>query len=157
MNNQYKYLTAETFGFKINANGSSLKKKQIWTLEVLGEDGFVCLKSHLNKYLAVDQFGNVTCESDDCDAEAKFTITFTPEGFWALKNEVRGYFLGSSTDKLICSAKIPGKAEFWTPHLQARPQVNIRSVGRKRYAHLSDAQDEVQVICSNNCNLDPIF
>ncbi|KAG1669285.1 Protein singed [Nymphon striatum] len=105
LNNQHKYLTAETFGCKINANGSSLKKKQLWTLEVSSDDNTVCLRSHLNKYLAVDQFGN---------------------------NEVRKYYLGACTDKLICAAKTPGKAELWTPHLHARPQVNIRSVGRKR-------------------------
>ncbi|KAG1669284.1 Protein singed [Nymphon striatum] len=124
LNNQHKYLTAETFGCKINANGSSLKKKQLWTLEVSSDD-------------------NTT---DDCDNETKFTITYTPEGLWAFKNEVRKYYLGACTDKLICAAKTPGKAELWTPHLHARPQVNIRSVGRKRYAHLSESQEEVQEV-----------
>ena len=30
-------------------------------------------------------------------------------------------------------------------HLAARPQVNLRSVGRKRFAHLSESQEEIQV------------
>ena len=30
-------------------------------------------------------------------------------------------------------------------HLAARPQVNLLSVGRKRFAHLSDVQDEIHV------------
>lgn len=43
INGQHKYMTAETFGYKLNANGASLKKKQLWTLEPssTGESTFV--------------------------------------------------------------------------------------------------------------------
>ncbi|XP_022702733.1 protein singed-like isoform X3 [Varroa jacobsoni] len=142
-----KYLTAESFGFKVNANGVALKKKQLWTLEAYGEDEAICLRSNLGRYLAVDQFGNVTCDSEDKDIGAKFTISMTGDakGQWALKNENRGYFLGASGDQLICNTKAPSSAELWTVHLAARPQVTIKSVGRRRFARLSEAQDEIQV------------
>jgi len=32
INSRGHYLTAETFGFKINATGSALRKKQLWTV-----------------------------------------------------------------------------------------------------------------------------
>ncbi|XP_072746922.1 protein singed [Anoplolepis gracilipes] len=146
INGKFKYLTAETFGFKINANGSSLKKKQLWTLE--GSEHQVFLRSHLDRYLAVDQFGNVTCESEDSsDPGCAFQIQLASDGSgrWALKNIQRGYFLGSSQDELRCTAKAPGEAEYWLVHLAARPQVNLRSAGRKRFAHLSATQDEIHV------------
>ena len=57
----------------------------------------------------------------------------------------RGYFLGASGDNLICSAKSPSDGELWFVHLAARPQVNLRSVGRKRFARLSEEQTEIQV------------
>lgn len=79
INGKFKYLTAETFGFKINANGSSLKKKQLWTLE--GSEHQVFLRSHLDRYLAVDQFGNVTCESEDSsDPGCAFQIQLASDG-----------------------------------------------------------------------------
>ncbi|KAG8039574.1 hypothetical protein G9C98_008217 [Cotesia typhae] len=146
INGKFKYLTAETFGFKINANGSSLKKKQLWTLE--GSEHQVFLRSHLDRYLAVDQFGNVTCEAEDSsDPGCAFQIQLASDGSgrWALKNIQRGYFLGSSLDELKCQAKAPGEAEYWLVHLAARPQVNLRSAGRKRFAHLSASQDEIHV------------
>jgi len=82
INGSHKYLTAETFGFKINANGISLKKKQTWRLEpagVVGTSGgeeVILLKSHLGKYLAVDSFGNVTCDIDEPDATAAFEMAY---------------------------------------------------------------------------------
>lgn len=159
LNSKFKYLTAETFGFKINANGTSLKKKQMWTLEAFGSDGAVCLRSHLDKILAVDQYGNVTCENDEKDNGCKFHITVADDGSgrWAFRNEVRGYYLAASADKLMCTGKVPSDAEYWTVHLAARPQVNIRSVGRRRFARLSDNMDEIHVDANVPWGKDTLF
>jgi fascin 1/2 len=135
INSKFRYLTAETFGFKINANGASLKKKQIWTLEpssASGNESTIYLRSHLDKFLAVDSFGNVTCESEDRDPGSKFQISVADDGTgrWALRNVTRGYYLGASADKLTCTAKAPGDAELWHVHLAARPQVSCDHHGR---------------------------
>jgi hypothetical protein len=66
INSKFKYLSAETLGFRTNANGKALKKKQVWILEPSGDGESVVLRSHLNKYVAVDQFGNVTCDQVRC-------------------------------------------------------------------------------------------
>ncbi|XP_063240690.1 protein singed isoform X2 [Bacillus rossius redtenbacheri] len=162
INSKYRYLTAETFGFKINANGASLKKKQVWTLEPAssgGGDPAIFLRSHLDKYLAVDSFGNVACEGEEREPGCRFHISVAADGSgrWALRNEARGYFLGASADKLTCTAKAPGDAELWLVHLAARPQVNLRSVGRKRFAHLSEGLDEIHVDANVPWGEDTLF
>lgn len=88
--------------------------------------GVIYLRSHLGKYLSVDSFGNVLCETEERDAGARFQISITDDasGRWALRNESRGYFLGGTPDKLVCTAKVPGPNEYWTVHLAARPQVS---------------------------------
>jgi len=147
INSRFKYLSAETFGFKINANGKAMKKKQVWILEPYGDGDSICLRSHMHKFLAVDQFGNVTCENEEKDDTAKFEISVCDDfsGRWAFRSVSRGYFLGASSDNLVCSAKSPGDGELWYVNLAARPQVNLRSVGRKRFARLSEEQTEIQV------------
>lgn len=79
----------------------------------------------MGKYLSVDTFGNVLCESDERDTGSRFQITISEDksGRWALRNESRGYFLGGTPDKLVCTAKVPSNNEYWTVHLAARPQV----------------------------------
>ena len=86
-------------------------------------------------------------KQEEKDANSKFEISVSDDfsGRWAFKSVARGYFLGASPDALICSAKTPGDAELWFVHLAARPQLNLFSIGRKRFAHLSDNQDEIRV------------
>merc|ERR1719219_454631 len=147
INSKFKYLSAETFGYKINANGKALKKKQVWILEPSGDGDTVVMRSHLNKFIAVDQFGNVTCDQDEKDETSKFEISVSDDfsGRWAFKSIARGYFLGASADTLVCTAKNPSDSELWFVHLASRPQVNLFSIGRKRFAHLSDDQREIHV------------
>lgn len=52
---------------------------------------------------------------------------------------------------------MPGDAEFWHVHLAARPQMNLRSVGRKRFAHLSESQDEIYVDANIPWGEDTLF
>ena len=100
---------------------------QVWLLEPFGDGDSVCLKSYLNKYMAVDSYGNVTCENEAKDEAAKFEISVCEDfsGRWAFRSVARGYFLGGTQDSLSCKAKTPGDMELWHVHLAAKPQVNI--------------------------------
>jgi len=56
INQHGKYLTAETFGFTINAAGTSLRRKQLWTVEHDdSDDDTMYFRSHLGRYLAGDR------------------------------------------------------------------------------------------------------
>ena len=82
---------------------------------------------------------------EEKDESSKFEISVSDDfsGRWAFKSKTRGYFLGSNADALVCTAKVPNDSELWFVHLAVRPQVNLHSIGRKRFAHLSDVQARI--------------
>jgi len=127
LNSRGRYLTAETFGFKINATGTALRKKQSWTIEYhRSEDDTVFIRSHLGRYLAGDRRGNATCSSEECTEAERFVIECHPDGSgrWAIRNRTTGFYFGGSDERLVCHEKQPSSDEWWTPHFAFPPQVN---------------------------------
>jgi fascin 1/2 len=140
VNFQNKYLTAESFGFQVNASGVHLKKKQMWIVEQ--DASHIFLKSHLGRYLTADKNGKLSCEAEEREDDAKFTVTYQADGKLALKSKYDRY-LGGEDDQINAFATSIGKAESWTLQLAIHPQLNLLHVVRKRYAHLES--NEVQV------------
>ncbi|KPP71146.1 fascin-2-like [Scleropages formosus] len=117
INHENRYLTAEAFGFKVNASAPSMKKKQIWMLEQDEQDSQVMyLRSHLGRYLASDKDGKVSCGAEKPETDCRFLIVAQSDGRWALQSEPYLRYFGGSEDYL-----------------------------RKRYAHLSRAEGEISV------------
>jgi hypothetical protein len=85
-------------------------------------------------------------------------IIITLLGKCTLRNVSRGYYLSATSDKLTCtSPKAVSLSEYWTLHLAARPQVTLKSVGRKRYAHLADSEEEIYVDANVPWGADTLF
>jgi len=135
-----KYLTAETFGFKINVASTTFRKKQLWTIVPDQSDqDTVYIRSHLGRYLTGDAKGNAECSSESPDVDAKFTVVYHTDGSgrWAFCSRKTGYYFGGSDDMVRVYEKQPTETEWWWIHMAIHPQVNLLSAGRKKYVHLA--------------------
>lgn len=145
VNDADRYLTAESFGFKVNASAPSLKRKQMWVLEPDPGQGTAVLfrSSHLGRYLSAEEDGRVACEAEQPSRDCRFLVLPQPDGRWVLQSEPHGRFFGGTEDQLSCFATAISPAELWTVHLAIHPQAHLLSVSRRRYAHLCPQEDEI--------------
>ncbi|XP_048653338.1 fascin-2 isoform X2 [Marmota marmota marmota] len=145
VNDTDRYLTAESFGFKVNASAPSLKRKQMWVLEPDPGQGTAVLfrSSHLGRYLSAEEDGRVGCGAERPGPDCRFLVLPQPDGRWVLQSEPHGRFFGGTEDQLSCFATTISTAELWTVHLAIHPQAHLLSVSRRRYVHLCPQEDEM--------------
>ena len=138
INSGGKYLTAEAFQHKVTANGTTLKKKQIWTLVRIDTEA-VALKSHAGNYLTIDKDGNVSAASDEVGPDQTLKLETNKDGKVAIKSSY-GRYLGGSGDNISGFDKTA--EAYYTIHLAMHPQVNLYNVNRRTFCHLVD--DEIR-------------
>lgn len=127
-----KYLTAEAFGFKLNASGLALRQKQTFRLEQDVATGKVAIKTYLNRYISSRKSGEVTANAETRTEEEYFSIIALPDGRWVLQG-CYGYYFGGSQDSLHCFAREYGETEKWQMHFAIHPLIALRNVNRKRF------------------------
>lgn len=159
VNDTDRYLTAESFGFTVNASALSLKRKQMWVLEPDPGLGTAVLlrSSHLGRYLSAEEDGRVACEAEQPGRDCRFLVLPQPDGRWVLQSEPHGRFFGGTEDQLSCFATAITPAELWTVHLAIHPQAHLRSVSRRRYAHLCPQEDEIAADSNTPWGVDALF
>ncbi len=137
-----KYLIAEKFQFRVSANGISLRKRETWTLEQVS-DSHIAIKSCFGRYLGCDKDGKVTCDAEEIGDDNKFLLDTQEDGRVAIQTFHNRYFTGTG-DQLSGYSLEKSMDAYWTIQLALMPQMNLRNVNRKTYAHLVG-----QEICVN--------
>ena len=140
INSEGKYLTAEKFQFKVAANGASLKKKQTWALEK-ASDTQVAIKSCFGRYLGSNKDGKITADTEAIEEDCKFELVTQDDGRVAIKTAHGRYFSGIGDNMSGFDTSVTEKTT-WKIRLAIMPQLNLRNVNRKTYAHLQD--DEIR-------------
>jgi len=128
------YLTAETFGFRVNSTAKVMRKKQIFFLEQSGGKTFI--RTHLNRYLTFKADGRFLADAESKGADEEVIIEPQADGRWAIRT-LRGFYAGGTGESLDAYTKKLDVDRVWTVQLAIHPQVCIRNVNRKRYVHLS--------------------
>jgi fascin 1/2 len=131
-----KYLTTDTFGPLLHATGTSMQKKQIFTVDPQGE--FVYLIAPNNCFLVAGQKGELNAgEKSRPGTNGQWHIEAQDDGRWAFKSSF-GYYMGHKGEAEVHSFGRSHDADTEKFHVQLaiHPQVCIRNNARASYMHL---------------------
>lgn len=134
LNSGNRYLTAESFQHKVTGNGTTLKKKQIWTL-VRQADG-VALKCHAGTYLTIDKDGNISAAADEVGADQTLNLITQDDGKVAIMSVKHKRYLGGSGDNISGFDLSISTTNLFIIHLAMHPQINLYNVCRRTFCHL---------------------
>lgn len=137
LNSANKYLTAETFQHKVTANGTTMKKKQIWILVRQGDK--IALRSHLGRYLSIDKDGNVSAAAEEIGPDEMLVLETADDGKVAIKSSY-GRYLGGSGDNVSGFDQSIGPTNLFIIHLAMHPQINLYNVNRRTFCHLVESE-----------------
>ena len=146
LNYANKYMTAETFQSKVVCSATSMKKKQVWTMQKVDKDTFALMGS-IKKYLTSDKNGKLDCSGGEIGPDQKFVFETQEDGKVAIRSVTHNRYVGGSGDSMTGFDQTIESTNLFTLHLAIHPQVNIWSVNRKAYMHLKVGTDSE--LCCN--------
>nr|XP_014431317.1 fascin-like [Pelodiscus sinensis] len=133
INAAHRYLSAEAFRFQVVATGLVLRPRQVWVLRFVSPQGAgaagqdeergqrVHLISSLQRFLAADPNGKVTCEQEGPGSGALFLLRYYPDGKVSLQCELTQRYLGGTEDNVTCFAQAVSEGEKWSLQLAQHP------------------------------------
>ncbi|XP_065447863.1 fascin-like isoform X3 [Chrysemys picta bellii] len=140
-----RYLSAEPFRFQVVATGLVLRLRQVWMLRFVPSQGAgaagqaeesgqrLHLLSWLQRFLAADPNGKVTCDQESPGPGALFLLRQYPDGKVSLQCELSQRYLGGAEDNVTCFAQTVSEGEKWSLHLAQHPNGHMLNPGKQRY------------------------
>jgi len=128
------FFTVETFGDQLNASGTSLRSKQVFTLLTNGTQ--FALKTHKGKFLTAD---HKEVKATGAGPGANEWFNFNWNNGVTYFQTADGKYLSASADGVISLAASVGANEEFEVHINYHPQICLQT--QKRY--LSVEKDQV--------------
>ena len=91
-------------------------------------------------FIGCDIDGKISCSAEEVGNEQQFEMETQADGKVAIRSSAYGRYFGGTGDQLNATPKEVSATTLWTLHMAMHPQINLRNVNRKTYAHLKGAE-----------------